>query len=156
MLKKNQPPLVVSTLFVCFHMKICLHASTIVATQTLCYIYHISTITGEICYLLKYSRYTIYIYRGIYIYIYGTCAWTPNNILWALMVVEPLLCNFKWKSKHPLAHHAKKNWVGFELRHLGLGTWPKAGLGHLGLGTWADTQWSWNTSFGQLGLGTQA
>ena len=55
----------------------------------------------------------------IYIYIYETCAWTPNNVFWALMVVESLLCNFKWKSKQPFAIFFP---VVLGLRHLGLGT----------------------------------
>ena len=49
---------------------------------------------------------------------YETCAWTPNNVFGALMVVESLLCNFKWKSKHPFARSAKNKFEWF----LGLGT----------------------------------
>ena len=50
---------------------------------------------------------------------------TPNNVFWALMVVESSLCNFKWTSKHPFVL----------LCFLGLGT-KAAGLRHQGLGTW--------------------
>ena len=42
---------------------------------------------------------------------YETCAWTPDNVFWALMVVESLLCNFKWKSKDPFACSAE---IAFE------------------------------------------
>ena len=28
-------------------------------------------------------------------YIYGTYAWTPNNVFWAMTVVGSLLCKFK-------------------------------------------------------------
>ena len=50
-----------------------------------------------------------FLYINICIYIYETCAWTTNNVFLALMVVESLLCNFKWKSKHPSARSAKTN-----------------------------------------------
>ena len=29
----------------------------------------------------------------MYIYIHEICAWTPNDVFWALMVVEQWLCN---------------------------------------------------------------
>ena len=78
--------------------------------------------------------------------IYETCAWTPNSFFWALMVVESLSCNFKWKSKHPFARCAE--FIFGRFLGLGtqaqLGTWHpaileymllEAGLRHLGLGT---------------------
>ena len=54
----------------------------------------------------------------IYIYIYETCAWTPNFFFVSKIVVESLLCNFKWKAKHPFAGSANNNFGWF----LGLGT----------------------------------
>ena len=82
----------------------------------------------------------------IYIYTYETCAWTPNNVFVLKIVVESLLCSFKWTSQHPFARSAENRvWVLFRLRHLGLGTWQPAilksrlgaaGLRHLGSGIW--------------------
>ena len=58
-------------------------------------------------YMCVYTYTYIYIYHDsifvVYMPIYETCAWIPSNVFWALMVVESLLCNFKWKSKHPFA-----------------------------------------------------
>ena len=32
----------------------------------------------------------------IYIYIYETCAWTPNNVFLSMIVVESLSCKLEW------------------------------------------------------------
>ena len=42
----------------------------------------------------------------MYVYIWNLCV-DPNNVLWSKIVVESLLCNFKWTSNHPFARSAK-------------------------------------------------
>ena len=57
----------------------------------------------EYIYVYVYINKYLYIYIYIYLLIYETCAWTPNNVFWALMFVESLLCNTHRKSKHSCA-----------------------------------------------------
>ena len=63
-------------------------------------------------------HYIFYLTYDISYIVCEACAWTPNNVLGALMVVESLLFNFKWKSKHSFVRSAEFLFVW----SLGLGT----------------------------------